>query len=79
MIDTRKNLCYIVSVHYLIRNGNGLLKSRRAEFISLHGIGTEKCQEFARRKAREDKQFMQFDDDDGWISQRTVPLKDYCK
>ena len=79
MIDRTKNLCYIVNVHYLIRNGTGFLKNKKVEFISLHSINTKKCQVFAKCKAKEDKQFLQFDDDDGWISQRTIPLSDYCK
>jgi hypothetical protein len=78
VIDQRKNLCYIVRVHYLAKNGKGLLKSREKTFISLHSIYTEQCQQFAKKKAKEDRQFYCFDED-GWISQYTVPLTDYCK
>lgn len=78
MIDRTKNLCYIVTVHYLIENGEGKLKSKTHTFISLHSITTDKCQKFAKSKAKADKQFWGFDDD-GWISQYTVPNSDYCK
>lgn len=78
MIDSTKNLCYIVTVNYLINNGAGRIKSRQQTFISLHSINTKKCEDFAIKKAKEDKQFRNFDDED-WLSQYTVPLSDYCK
>ncbi|TYR75548.1 hypothetical protein FZC79_10275 [Rossellomorea vietnamensis] len=77
MIDRRKNLCYIVTVHYLIKNGEGVLKSKSHQFISLHSINTEKCRTFAKNKARSDKQFHQLEEE--WLSQYTVPNSDYCK
>jgi hypothetical protein len=77
MIDRTKNLCYIVTVHYLIKNGVGVLKSRSQIFVSLHSINTKQCEEFAKRKARSDKQFHMFEEE--WLSQYTVPNSDYCK
>ncbi|MDY0395394.1 hypothetical protein ACFSMW_13365 [Virgibacillus halophilus] len=77
MIDSRKNLCYIVTVNYLAKNGVGETKSRCKTFVSLHSINTQRCQDFAKRKAKEDKQFHMFEEE--WISQYTVPLSDYCK
>lgn len=79
MIDQRKNLCYIVTVTYQIKNGVGVIKNVSKEFISLHSINTEKCLKFAERVANRDKQFYKLDKSDWWISQRTVPLSDYCK
>jgi len=77
MIDRGKNLCYIVTVHYLIKNGVDEIKSRTKIFISLHSINTKVCEDFAKRKAREDKQFWGFEEE--WLSQYTVPNVDYCK
>lgn len=77
MIDRTKNLCYIVTVHYLIKNGVGAIKSKCYNFISLHSINTTKCREFAKVKAKDDKKFFGFDEE--WLSQSTVPNSDYCK
>lgn len=78
MIDRKKNLCYIVTVHYLVRSKTGFLLARTSEFVSLHSVSTKQCQDFAKRKAKEDEQFLHFNED-GWVSQRTIPLSDYCK
>lgn len=77
MIDRKKNLCYIVKVHYLIKNGVGVLKSKEHTFISLHSINTKKCRRFAEQRARADKQFHMFQEE--WLSQYTVPNTDYCR
>ena len=77
MIDKTKNLCYIVTVHFHIKNGAGVIKPMTHTFISLHGIMTEKCEMFAKNRARANKQFHSFSED--LLTQYTVPLKDYCK
>jgi hypothetical protein len=77
MIDRSKNLCYIVTVYYLIKNGEGVMKSKSHQFISLHSVGTEKCRRFAEKKARADKQFHMFEEE--WLSQYTVPNSDCCR
>lgn len=77
MVDRTKNLCYLVTVYYNAVNGNGEIKSRGHCFVSLHSIGTKKCQDFARRVAQRDKQFYSFPEE--WLDQYTVPNVDYCK
>jgi len=77
LIDRKKNLCYIVTVDYFIKNGVGEIKQKQNLFISIHSVDTKKCQEFAKQKAKSDKQFHGLVEE--WISQYTVPLLDYCK
>lgn len=78
MIDRTKNLCYIVTVHYLAKKSRDEVVLEEKTFISLHSIDTKKCRDFAKRKAKKDKRFWDFDSD-GWLSQYTVPLIDLCK
>lgn len=77
MIDRRKNLCYIITVSYLIKTGTNILKTRHKQFISMHSINTKQCENFAKKVAKRDKQFEMFPED--WLSQYTVPNSDYCK
>ncbi|WP_312085163.1 hypothetical protein [Exiguobacterium sp.] len=77
MIDRRKNLCYIITIHYLAIDGNGEYKSRSCDFISLHGINTKRCKKFAHDYVRRDPQFHRLEEE--WGSQRTISNSQYCK
>lgn len=77
MIDKSKNHTYIITIHYFILNGEGVLKRQFKTFTSNHGIMSKPFKDFLDEKIKTIKGFHCLDEE--WGEQYTVPLSDFCK
>lgn len=77
MIDKSKNHTYIITIHYHIRNGEGVFKRQSKRFTSNHSLRSKPFQDFLADKLKGIKGFAFLDEE--WGEQYTIPLSDFCK